>query len=125
MFIIQQHQANRWTCPGSGMVHPKFVRMLKPMCPEAASMVARVAPALKSGRHPPLSEIKVFGMYVCICNALTERHVSALLDQDVRTPSAVYRRLGCVPQCGKCVSEILSMLRSQCSRGMDRHQSTA
>ncbi len=45
MFIIQQHQANRWTCLGSGMLHSKFVRMLKPMCPEAASMVARVAPA--------------------------------------------------------------------------------
>ena len=45
MFIIQQHQANRWTCLGSGMVHSKFVRMLKSMCPEAASMVARVAPA--------------------------------------------------------------------------------
>jgi hypothetical protein len=26
-------------------------------------------------------------MYVCVCNALTERHVAGLLDQDVRTPS--------------------------------------
>jgi hypothetical protein len=45
MFISQQHQANRWTYLGSGMIHPKFVRMLRAMCPEAASMVARVAPA--------------------------------------------------------------------------------
>ena len=27
------------------MIHPKFVRMLQAMCPEAASMVARVVPA--------------------------------------------------------------------------------
>jgi hypothetical protein len=45
MFISQQHQANRWTYLGSGMIHPKFVRMLQAMCPEAASMIARVAPA--------------------------------------------------------------------------------
>jgi hypothetical protein len=45
MFITQQHQANRWTYLGSGMVHPKFVRMLGSMCPEAENMVARVAPA--------------------------------------------------------------------------------
>jgi hypothetical protein len=45
MFISQQHQANRWTYLGSGMIHPKFVRMLRAMCPEAANMVARVAPA--------------------------------------------------------------------------------
>ncbi len=45
MFISQQHQANRWTYLGSGMIHPKFVRMLRAMCAEAASMVARVAPA--------------------------------------------------------------------------------
>jgi hypothetical protein len=45
MFITQQHQANRWTYLGSGMVHPKFVRMLGSMCPEAENMVTRVAPA--------------------------------------------------------------------------------
>ncbi len=45
MFISQQHQANRWTYLGSGMIHPKFVRMVRAMCPEAANMVARVAPA--------------------------------------------------------------------------------
>ena len=39
-----QHQASRWTYLGSGMNHPKFVRMLRAMCPEAASMVARVVP---------------------------------------------------------------------------------
>jgi bacterioferritin-associated ferredoxin len=64
-------------------------------------------------------------MYVCICNALTERQVNGLLDQEVRTPSAVYRRLGCVPQCGKCVSEIVSMLRGRCSGGTAPHPSTA
>jgi hypothetical protein len=45
MFISQQHQASRWTYLGSGMIHSKFVWMLRAMCPEAASMVARVAPA--------------------------------------------------------------------------------
>jgi hypothetical protein len=45
LFIMEQHQAHRWTFLGSGMTHPKFVQMLDSLCPEAGDMVARVAPA--------------------------------------------------------------------------------
>jgi bacterioferritin-associated ferredoxin len=65
------------------------------------------------------------GDTIGIRNALTERHITALLDQDVRTSFTLYRRLGCVPWCGKCVSETLSiaaesLLRAHRSSSINR-----
>jgi bacterioferritin-associated ferredoxin len=95
------------------MIHPKFVRRRQAWSPAWCRRSAEPKGGAMKVRLPPTRfRNKVFNMYICICNALTERHVTAVLDQDVRTPSAVYRRLDCVPQCGKCVSEIVSMLRS-------------
>lgn len=42
-------------------------------------------------------------MYICVCNALTERAVEAA----IRTPGVeraddVYETLGCAPVCGTC-----------------------
>lgn len=50
-------------------------------------------------------------MYVCICNALRERTLSSAI-QTLGQPTVgeVYKALGCKPQCGKCVSDVASML---------------
>ncbi|WP_207478190.1 (2Fe-2S)-binding protein [Arenibaculum pallidiluteum] len=53
-------------------------------------------------------------MYVCICNAFTERQVRTALDQGVRSPAGVFRARKCAPQCGKCVPTLRQMV--------DRHQ---
>ena len=49
-------------------------------------------------------------MYVCLCNALTDRdllpHTSC-----ATSVSMVYRACGCQPQCGKCVHFVRQMLR--------------
>ncbi|MEM1103383.1 MAG: (2Fe-2S)-binding protein [Pseudomonadota bacterium] len=52
-------------------------------------------------------------MYVCICNALRERTLSSAI-QTLGQPTVgeVYKALGCKPQCGKCISDIASMLRA-------------
>ena len=49
-------------------------------------------------------------MYICLCNALTDRDVRANCE-DGSSVAMVYRSLGCEPQCGKCVPFVRQMLR--------------
>jgi bacterioferritin-associated ferredoxin len=49
-------------------------------------------------------------MYICLCNALTDRDVRAQAE-DGRSVAMVYRACGCQPQCGKCVPLVREMLR--------------
>lgn len=51
-------------------------------------------------------------MYICLCNALTDRDVRANCESGCSV-SMVYRSLGCEPQCGKCVPFVRQMLREQ------------
>jgi bacterioferritin-associated ferredoxin len=51
-------------------------------------------------------------VYACICNAFTEKQVSAAIDTGVSSPAGVFRHLGCVPQCGKCVPTVRGMVRN-------------
>lgn len=41
-------------------------------------------------------------MYVCLCNALTDRHVHEAAHAGASRPSEVYRACGCAVQCGSC-----------------------
>jgi bacterioferritin-associated ferredoxin len=50
-------------------------------------------------------------MYVCLCNALTDRDVRAHTTDGTASVSMVYRACGCQPQCGKCVPMVREMLR--------------
>ena len=44
-----------------------------------------------------------FELYVCICNAVTEREVNDAIDTGATTVKALNRRLGVGAQCGACV----------------------
>jgi hypothetical protein len=44
-FLLQQHQALRWTYLGSGMTHPNFGAALTALSPAARARVDAVAPA--------------------------------------------------------------------------------
>jgi len=50
--------------------------------------------------------LRVIRMYVCICNSLTDRDVRRAAQEsgERRCPKTVYRRLGCRPRCGRCLS---------------------
>jgi bacterioferritin-associated ferredoxin len=50
-------------------------------------------------------------MYVCLCNAITERDFCAHAADENCTVSAVYRSLGTKPRCGKCVPFVKQLLR--------------
>jgi bacterioferritin-associated ferredoxin len=48
-------------------------------------------------------------MYVCLCNGLTSRAVTAAAATSFST-GGVYRALGVQPRCGKCIPTIRSMV---------------
>jgi bacterioferritin-associated ferredoxin len=50
-------------------------------------------------------------MYICLCNAITDRDVRAHGAGGNCSVAMVYRALGCQPQCGKCVPYVRQLLR--------------
>ena len=56
-------------------------------------------------------------MYVCVCNAVTERQIRALAEQGVRTLDEMSQINGCSSTCGGCMDEAKRILKiSQPSR---------
>ncbi len=51
-------------------------------------------------------------MYVCNCNALTDRQIAAAIAGGADRPQEVYASCGCKAQCGCCTATILSMVRA-------------
>jgi bacterioferritin-associated ferredoxin len=63
-------------------------------------------------------------MIVCSCNVLSDTTIrSCLRGEDCpRTPSAVYKCLGCSPNCGRCAKTVRSMISEAlgaCATGCD------
>ncbi len=50
-------------------------------------------------------------MYICICNAVTEREIVGAYDLGCRTVGDLRRDLGVGNCCGKCVPEARNVLR--------------
>jgi len=51
-------------------------------------------------------------VYVCLCNALTDRQVKqAIVESGAATTSAVYAACGCRAQCGQCARALLAVVR--------------
>ncbi len=49
-------------------------------------------------------------MYVCVCNAITERDVRQAAAEGVRTLTELTFRTGCAATCGSCASHAESVL---------------
>lgn len=49
---------------------------------------------------------------ICSCNVLSDAKVRASLQSETapRTPGAVYRCLGCSPNCGRCLATVRSII---------------
>jgi bacterioferritin-associated ferredoxin len=50
-------------------------------------------------------------MYVCVCNGLTSRQVTAAAAHCSST-GGVYRSFGVTPQCGKCIPTIRATINA-------------
>ena len=56
-------------------------------------------------------------MYICLCNALTDRKLkqAATVTGSTR-PGEIYAACGCRAQCGQCVQAVLELLRDHASQ---------
>ena len=50
-------------------------------------------------------------MYICLCNALTDRKLRQAAADGCVTPSQAYAACGCRAQCGQCAKAVLQLLR--------------
>lgn len=51
-------------------------------------------------------------MYVCICNALTERLIAQAVEDGAASVAQVYAALDSAPLCGKCLPMVRGMVRA-------------
>jgi len=51
-------------------------------------------------------------MFVCVCNAVTDRSVRETLAHAPRieTPAALHRAMGSKPQCGRCLESMAELI---------------
>lgn len=57
-------------------------------------------------------------MYVCVCNALTEREIRGAVELGCSTISELQRELGVGTCCGKCIPEARRLV--MCCGGADK-----
>ena len=62
----------------------------------------RNAPSRRSGSLPL--------MYVCICNAIKDKEMSAAAGDDASTVADVFKRCGARPKCGKCLPDVAELI---------------
>ena len=53
-------------------------------------------------------------MYVCVCNAVTTRQISATIAEGAHTFADLRDQLGVGTCCGKCSKDVRSQLRQEC-----------
>lgn len=49
-------------------------------------------------------------MYVCLCNAISDKTMTAAITTDTRHVADVFRACGHKPQCGKCLSTVADII---------------
>ena len=53
-------------------------------------------------------------MYICLCNALTDRRLKEAVSQEnSRNAADVYEACGCRAKCGQCVRAVKELLRQR------------
>ena len=60
-------------------------------------------------------------MIICSCNAISDTSVKASIHSDKcpRTPGAVYRCLGCRPNCGRCFATVRAIIDEALSQAVE------
>ncbi len=55
-------------------------------------------------------------MFVCICNAISDKDINQALENGANTPADVYRYCNCSLQCGSCLQTIKNMIPNEKSK---------
>jgi bacterioferritin-associated ferredoxin len=61
---------------------------------------------------------EVFGMYVCVCNAVTDKEVAQAIEGGAKTRAEVTRACGAGGDCGSCHGMIDEMLTERGQPGV-------
>lgn len=56
-------------------------------------------------------------VYVCLCNAVTNRTIVHLIDGGLRTSAEIAERCGAGAECGRCRRTVRAMIESYAERG--------
>jgi bacterioferritin-associated ferredoxin len=60
-------------------------------------------------------------VYICLCNALTDRQVrQAAATQGFTKPGDIYAACGCRAQCGQCTRTLINLLRGDAT-SLEQH----
>jgi len=54
-------------------------------------------------------------MYICICNAITDKDVNDAAANGARTHDDVFAHVGAAPQCGCCIDTLCDRLACPCA----------
>jgi bacterioferritin-associated ferredoxin len=62
-------------------------------------------------------------LYICLCNALTDRKLKQAATATGSTrPGEIYAACGCRAQCGQCARAVLQLLRDHASQAAEQLQ---
>jgi bacterioferritin-associated ferredoxin len=61
-------------------------------------------------------------LYICLCNALTDRKLRQAAAAGCATPNEAYAACGCRAQCGQCVKAVRQLLRDISPPAQDQMQ---
>lgn len=50
-------------------------------------------------------------MFICICNALTDRQAKIAIEAGACTWADIHAHYGCVPNCGQCELELSDLIK--------------
>ncbi|MEM7027219.1 MAG: (2Fe-2S)-binding protein [Pseudomonadota bacterium] len=59
-------------------------------------------------------------MYICICNAVTEKEIEKAVDNGCNSLRQLEDQLGVASQCGSCACEAASHLQKTMEKQLDR-----
>ena len=51
-------------------------------------------------------------MYICICNAISDKDIKDAIDNGANTPGKVYKFCRCSVQCGRCVETVCKLVKN-------------
>ncbi len=61
------------------------------------------------------------GIYLCLCNAISDAQITRAFHDGARRPRDVYASCGCRAQCGRCAADILSVMRGLSAAALATH----
>ena len=60
-------------------------------------------------------------MFICVCNAVSDRAIAAAIDDGARSVADLRRQLRLGTCCGKCVPAAREMIRERTEGGVQRY----